>query len=750
MIRLAWRIAVLGRSTARATLLVRALGIGLGTAIILLALGAPGALDARGDRTGWRDEDSWRSSQLTTPELATIQVLPIEDRYDGLELTRVLVATHSEDAPAPPGFSAPIAPGEVFASPALRALIEDDEAGLGRRFGAITGEIDGAGLAEPDELVAVIGVTPEELGDVGLFFAELPRGAVDPGVTNFLRILAVIGAVTLLAPVALFIAAAARLDAQQGEVRLAAFRLAGATPQAVRRYVATEAALSIVPGLVIGLGLFFLARQAAPWIAYLGHGFYPSDVGLSWQAIAFLAVVPVLVVGASLWGMRGVEVSPLGVRRGVSTARPRPWGVAVLLLGLAVFAWALGQVGQPALPGIGLGMVMIILGLTMTGPWIGRILSRIGAGMAGRPWLLLALRRISTDTGTSFRTVAGVSLAVFLGTFFLTVADAAEGEATGAIPDSGVRTGTLIVQDPDQQGDLPEGLDVVTLDYRSVVPMDEVDPTSGLSEGDIWWVYLGSCKELARALVIDSCGEGPVLARDPGAWSAGQEFGLLRDDGTADVAVRLTEPPGTFTLSSNAWRAPNLIIDPSAWTEPAAEPGNTNLNQGMVVIPPPGEPLEVTRSRVIEAAPTTTVLTPTEEEDAGNAEIAEIRQLVYIGIFTSFVISGATGVISVAGSLLARRVPFSLLRLTGCPTGVLRRALFTEALLPLLLMSVLSVGTGLLCGFLVVRRATSDPFLLPSTIGLPLVGGLALGIALLLPILPMVGPATRFTRTRFD
>lgn len=228
MIRLAWRIAVLGRSTARATLAVRAAGIGLGVAILLLAASSGGALEARGDRAGWRDMGASVPPPASTDARTgawevtdrAMHVLTLSDRYDGEPLERVMVADLNDPGPVPPGLPAAPAPGEVFVSPALLERIEADPEGLLPRLGAgeVTGIIGADGLVAPDELVAIIGAHEGDLPRAGLYFDELPRGAdAAPSMTVFLRILAIVGAVVLLAPVALFIAAAARLDAQQGE-----------------------------------------------------------------------------------------------------------------------------------------------------------------------------------------------------------------------------------------------------------------------------------------------------------------------------------------------------------------------------------------------------------------------------------------------------------------------------------------------------------------------------------------------------
>lgn len=762
MIRLAWRIALFGRGTARVTLAVRAAGIGLGVAILLLAAASGGALDERGDRISWRDMGAPVSPPASTDTRTgawdvtdrAMHVLTISDRYDGQPLERVMVADLNEPGPVPPGVPAAPAAGEAFVSPALLDLIEADPEGLLPRLGAgvITGVIDDDGLADPDELVAIIGAHEEDLPRAGLYFDELPLGAVQPSITAFLRIIAIIGAVVLLAPVALFIAAAARLDAQQGEVRLAAMRLAGASPSDVRRYVAAEATLAIVPGLLVGLALFFAARQFAPYLAFMGHGFYPGDVTLSPRSFVLLLLVPLLVVGSSIYGMRGVEVSPLGVRRGANPGGVRPFGPLMVIGGLALYAWGLSrppaQLGEPMVGlVIGVGMLLVLFGLALTGPWLGQHLGRLLAGRVRSGSLLIAFRRIASDPRTSFRTVAGVSFAVFLGTFFLTVTDAAEREVESQ-PNSGLRPGVLLVQHIAQDFDDPPpelvGPDTIALTYTSFLrePLGPDNPsgTSGV-------VYLGDCATLALAFPIEYCKDAPVLIAADAPLSAGQEIVALERGSAEGEPFRIPAGAGTFQLAFAGWSSPSLIVSPELW--PVEDPTRINIPR-TIVIPEDGADLEALRSEVIRQVPAAEVLTAAEQTDEANSNLHELRQLVYLGILGAFLISGATGTISIAGSLLARRVPFSLLRLTGCPPGLLRRALFAEAILPLALVAMLSVGLGVTCGLLAAWLGGTGPVEVPSTVVLPLVAGLLLGTALLMPVLPLVERVTRFGQTRFD
>jgi hypothetical protein len=69
----------------------------------------------------------------------------------------------------------------------------------------------------------------------------------------------------------------------------------------------------------------------------------------------------------------------------------------------------------------------------------------------------------------------------------------------------------------------------------------------------------------------------------------------------------------------------------------------------------------------------------------------------------SLIIAGCSLAVAATAGLTDRRRPFSLLRLTGVPLGVLRRVVALESAVPLLGIAVVSAGTGFLAAGLFVR-----------------------------------------------
>jgi hypothetical protein len=203
---------------------------------------------------------------------------------------------------------------------------------------------------------------------------------------------------------------------------------------------------------------------------------------------------------------------------------------------------------------------------------------------------------------------------------------------------------------------------------------------------------------------------------------------------------------GAFDVDYAGSRTPDLII-----ADDVLRPGaDGNWPRHHVAIPRHPADVEALRSAIIAARPDLVVLTGREFDASRNDGLGELRKLVYLGVFASFLLSGATAALSVAGSVLARALPFTLLRVVGCPPRALRAALVVEATLPLALVSVVSFGTAFFAGFLAVTTIGRGSPMPPPEFALPLAAGLALGLLLTVSALPLLGKVTATERVRFE
>src|SRR5690606_23481183 len=174
--------------------------------------------------------------------------------------------------------------------------------------------------------------------------------------------------------------------------RLAALRLAGATPRDVRLLGVVEAVRVGTAGAVVGILVYVAGQQAL--MAVLGVRDTSRYTVPAWPlpGVVVLVVAATAVVGLRV--SRHVVVSPLSVARRASRRVPSRWTLLPLALGLPLLAVA-------RFTGEATGMPLFVLGaaLMMTGIAAGA--SRVifeAARLAGRrartPETLLAARAL--------------------------------------------------------------------------------------------------------------------------------------------------------------------------------------------------------------------------------------------------------------------------------------------------------------------------------------------------------------------
>ncbi len=230
--------------------------------------------------------------------------------------------------------------------------------------------------------------------------ALIDQSGLRPGVITAL--------VLMLVPVLVFLGMCARISAAQRDRRLAAVRLAGATPGQVRLLAAAETALPAAVGALIGLltvvfAKSLLERHYLQTEAGLGLArALPTDVPLPpvrtvlvLLVLLVLLVVPALRAGSAVLALRRVEATPLGVSRRAQPA-PRAGGFVVLLVGVG-FVVGAPLTGEAALMPLALGAVLTMLGLTAAGSWLTARTGSMTARRTRHPALLLAGRRLQAD-----------------------------------------------------------------------------------------------------------------------------------------------------------------------------------------------------------------------------------------------------------------------------------------------------------------------------------------------------------------
>ena len=278
--------------------------------------------------------------------------------------------------------------------------------------------------------------------------ALLREPGLRPGVAAALLMLGI--------PVLALAGQCARLGAPARDRRLAAIRLAGATPRQAVAVAAAETGVASLLGTCAGLAVYLIGHRALHRPDGQGRLPLPTDVLPPVPAIAAVVLgVPLLAAAAAVVMLRRVVVSPFGVTRRTRPGRaPRPWPGVLIVLGVGAFSASKGfaeryaDTGGPSspLPFVLLfgGGLLAALGVVLGTGWISHTTGRVLHRLARRPAPLLAARGLLADPWHGSRALAALLVAVVLGAgavavraYFTALAEARaeaqrlRGEATG-------------------------------------------------------------------------------------------------------------------------------------------------------------------------------------------------------------------------------------------------------------------------------------------------------------------------------
>ena len=704
MLGLGLRLALGGGRESLVRLVFMAVGVGVGVAMLLIALTAPNALRGRFDRIAWQDAAYWvlfpdsRFEAVVESEDGAL-FLAVSDYYDGRPMLRAYIAALGADPPVPPGLSRIPGPGELAASPALQRLLEstpDDE--LDDRFpGRVTLTIGPEGLAHDNELVGIIGRTPDQLKGVRSVgevhgFTGRNNGFVIVAILVFFSFT---GSVLVLIPIAILIVTVTRVAWRQREQRLAAIRLVGATQSQISWVAAAEAGLAAVAGAALGWGLYEVGRRvlAATLIFQRGH-FWLDDVAVPpWWLAGVLLGAPALVMLTTLASLRGIYSRPLAIQRRSRRRRPPVWVVVPLTIGLGGQFTLLpfreqltvqSENGPPLLATLGALLTMVaIVGFVLFGPWLVAMTGRGVAKLSRRVPSLLAARRIAENPQATFYSVAAVGLAAIgLAYIGCTVAAAVQPDTSGDLAGPwtrSMRPGVVSVM----TGGVPRSTVEPLLSERTV--------TVG---GDVM-----ACADLSRVLYV-TCPyppDTPWIEPSPGRQPSGPvSLVLIQTDGSLATENRIR------TEAANL--VPNAII---------------NSNR---------DPIDYQLE------------TAFQDLDRFGA-IAALFVLI-IGAF------GLAA--SMVAGLIERRRPFALLRASGVYLGELRRSVLLETAATMTVVSVVGTGLGMLLAYISVRQGGVQWRWPGADVYGLVAGGVVAALLFSSLALPLLNASTRHDAVRFE
>jgi FtsX-like permease family len=752
MIRLGLQLTLHSGREALTRLLVTTLAVAVGSTILLAVLADFRAFQASSGRACWEcTQGIPAAGQLPAGARGELWNYSV-DFYRGQTIERLDVAALGPAAPVPPGVSRLPGPGEYFASPALARLLRTVPPGeLGDRFpGRLAGTIGRAALSGPRELAVYAGYQPSALTHV-LNTRLVTAIQASPGPqlwTPFFRNLFLAGVLAVLFPILILIGTATRLAAARREERLAALRLAGATPRDVAALASVESVLSALAGTLLGIVGFLLIRPALAGAALLGSQYFAAEVTpAAGDYLVMLVAVPVAAAGASLLALRRVRVSPLGVSRRVRPPRPRAWRLTTLVAGLVLFTVGLlatthQGIGGPVIP----ALLLVMAGLVAAGPWLTEAAARLCARIFPGGAALLATRRVRDNPKAAFRSVSGLVLAVFLGTMVGALLPSVE--SFTATPAAAAMADVLL--DPFAQTGIdhapagaPAGLSpragarllrqLAVFRGARVFPL-YATPQSANPNYQGGYVGVVGCSMLRQLAVLGQCrpGAAAVQADDSAlVYSDNPHFS------TAPFVSR-ANPAYTGSVARLPLQAVLVKVDGPVTLE--------RVRTFLATHAPPA-------GAIAAGQAPTPPRTYGEAVAIRSARAVTVERVVYAAVALTLVTAGCSLAVAVAGGLVERRRPFTLLRVNGTPTGTLYRAVLLEAVFPLAAATV--VAAGVAYGMSVLAFARIAP---PGT-ALPVLGhvyyetlGAGLGVSLLviMAALPLLGRLTSPGSVRFE
>lgn len=738
MIRLGLRLTLGSGREAVLRVLVVAAAVALGVGLLLVALAGVNGLHAQAERGAWLD------TSPQTPASASGSTSPLwwlltPDQYRGQPIDRVDVAAGGPGAPVPPGIPHLPGPGEYYASPALTSLLTSVPADqLADRYpGHQVGTIGASALPSPSSLIVVVGHDPHQLSQypgavevrgIQHTLADCYDCRSGVGSGPVLQWVLAGGAVALLLPVLILIATASRLSAARRAERFAAMRLVGATPRQITVIAAVEAGVAAVAGVVVGFALFLLFRPLLLHVPFTGVPLAPGDLSLHLLDVVLVVVgVPVAALVAAGLALRRVQISPLGVSRRASSAPSRAVRVVPLLAGVALLAY-FAAAGKPAGNGnqileLLVGFVLIVVGLVLAGPWITTAGSRLMADRANRPAALIAGRRLLDDPKAAFRFVSGLVLALFVASaaigalssitaFGAGPTGSGAGKATLADLFCGSRTSHCPASEQDSSvpaGGLAHLRATPGVRGVTVVHQDPSAPPGQTTVG------LVTCAELARTPAIGRCAPGSSVVT---------------------IGRFLTSVLGASShASSTVW--------PSAHVARASLAG---LPVAAAVVATDGSAASIERARTAleQVFPYQGTSVAVVALDPSTARVLSMVQaMIDVVVVASLVIAACSLAVNVAAGLGERKRSFSLLRLTGVPTGVLHRVVTLESAMPLLLVAVVAISVGLVSAALYLHSQVGISFRFPGiTYWATVVGGIVAALAIVASTFPLLDRIT--------
>ncbi|RJQ88815.1 FtsX-like permease family protein [Amycolatopsis panacis] len=735
--QLALRVLRVDRRT-RTSAILTAVGVAVATGLVLLLATLPFATQAREQRAQWQDA-YWYAKEGKSALL----VQSSKDYFDGKEIRRVdLAVTDPGAVHLPAGIDKLPAPGQTMVSPELGKLLNRTPANqLGDRFGKPVAALGEQALRYPEQLVVLVGHSPQELqgasqeaksGVAGRPVADFPQTEAEPD--GMLTLLTGVGVVVLLVPSLVLVASSARLTAARREQRMAALRLAGATPGQVTSMVAAETGLSAVVGALAGLLLSPALYGLATFVPWGGGTWLSSDFSLPvGLLVAIVVAIPALVVLAGVLGLRRALSTPLFAGGGHQVKPLHWWRLLSLPVAGLFFLYAI-MTGRDSNSGqelVLVGLFLVVGSAMLVGPWVTSAVGGTFVRMWRRPSTLLAGRRLREDPKGAYRATAGIVLAVFAGSMGLTLLPsfASLGGDSSKFVDSALYADVR----PDKAEAMTEQVNRKLAEGGSreravAAPAVLLSKASGKKDKDqegVYLTYVMTCADAAKVIrlgLTEKDCKPDVDLYTPEGFDATKY--VVANDFFGEGAT--TIPLGSMQVgrypSGSGASAPFVM-------EPTALPAGAQPVDSTIVVPTTDADREQVRTALASVAGSSGIRSRDQHFNDQQRELDDVRRVTVIGLTAAAILAGCSAAIATAGAVMDRRRTFGALIAAGTPVRVLSRALRTEAALPSLVVTIGAGVAGTLVGLGLFSLVSHNPVTLTPWLLAPVV--LGVGVALL-------------------
>ncbi|MCI7690500.1 MAG: ABC transporter permease [Trueperella pyogenes] len=587
-------------------------------------------------------------------------------------INTVLVATDGGSPEKPEGLPAWPEPGQYWVSPAVAQFLTDHpQYDAGSRFGTTQlGVLPEQMLASPDEHLVIVGAERAAIPHA-LPITDFHRdGQI---ASNIISAVIYLGIVIVLFPVVILISIAAKLGSVQREQRYAALRLVGATNKQILSIVTFESLVAAVVGYALG-ALAYLATRPLLFDISFGHRQWPSRISLTpWHWVIVALATLALIFFSNAWGMRGLRVSPLGVaRQQKHDATPRIWRLLPLLAGVAIFTYIYISTTEnkgtaQTIYLILAGVIMTMIGLIVAGPWITYALGALARKAAQSADIFIGSSYVRAHAGRVSRSVVGVVLALFAGSFFLTA-----------------------VSDVDLDRFKQSNTELATGAVNVQAPAEDLARLAEFT----WVKNITNFPQLAGVYRVLPCG------------SARDYLPNVRCDGGVVGFNPYTDKKDAYLIGADLREIARLLEDRGAYIEydPAGDPVAENV--AFIQLREAAD-VDHLRTALKDQALNPDLSIRDGRGGRGmNTQIYTLTMMTYMGIGVTLIVSVISLVVSTYAGLLERRRSLLSLRLSGMKVSQLGKMVLVESFVPLVAMATVATAAGIGAGFVLMHAVS--------------------------------------------